>query len=684
MSVQVGQSIITNGLVLHLDPKSSLNYVLSEVEVLVVAGGGGGGSFNGGGGGGGGVIYINSYSVTPGSAISVTVGNGGVGDGRPGNGASGASNTIGTNGGNSVFGNITSIGGGVGSTYSVRTSGVSGGSGGGGWGAVSNGGSGTSGQGNNGGGGYPNGNNYTETSGGGGGAGGKGLHGGPITSQPGYGGPGLLYSISGSPNYYGAGGGAGANRFGGYALGGSGVGGDGGIIGSLAGKAGTPCTGSGGGGAAYNGTPGSSADGGAGGSGTVIVRYPGPQKATGGNSINFIEGYTIHIFTSSGTFTPLSLPSNNSNINGLQDLSGNNNHLISRAHWPNTFTSYGVSAEGAAGNNNVTFTINGDGTFIREGFGQKYGDYTIKPTDIVYRYNLGSNGCHYHGNSTPISTGNFAVMEVDYYISPDATGYPENGTLLVFENYGGSALSGSAGVQNSAKGIWQTLRLTAGPTSGSGTQAAFLYPGACGPRMASSGYILMKNPRLEIRNTSSPIVPVYSTGGTGSILLDGTYAYLVKNNFPFPTDDFTVSCWVKSTDSLHGLLSYSVTGNDNHFLLYDNDIYLKGSAQDSGFSWSTDVWTNVTVTRSTSGTVRTYNNGVLVSTLSMTGDKMTSGGTLIIGNEQDSTGVGEYAGAPDYTQGFSGNISSVQIYNRILSASEVLKNFNTLRSRFGI
>ena len=658
---------------------------MSEVEVLVVAGGGGGGSFNGGGGGAGGVIYTNSYSVTPGSAISVTVGSGGVGDGRPGNSASGASGTVGTNGGNSVFGNITAIGGGVGATYSVRTSGVAGGSGGGGWGGISNFGTGTSGQGNDGGGGYPNGNNYTETAGGGGGAGGKGIHGGPTTTQPGYGGPGLPYSISGSPNYYGAGGGAGANRFGGYALGGSGVGGDGGIIGSLTGKAGTPCTGSGGGGAAYNGTPGSSADGGAGGSGIVIIRYPGPQKATGGNSINYIEGYTIHIFTSSGTFTPSSLPSNNSNINGLQDLSGNNNHLVARSHWVNQFPTYGTSAEGAAGNNSVTFAINGDGTFIREGFNQKYGDYTIKSTDVVYRYNLGSNGCHYHGASFPISAGFYAIMEVDYYISPDSTGYPENGTLLVFENYGGGALGGSASVQNSAKGIWQTLRLVSGPTSTSGTQAAFLYPGFCGPRMASSGYILMKNARVELRSTNSPIFPRYNTDGTGSIIFDGTYSYFVKNNFPFPTDDFTVNCWVKTTDSSYGLLSYSVSSQADHFLLLDNSVYVRNTSLGAGFSWNTGSWVNITVTRSTSGTVRTYQNGTLVSTLSLPGDKLTSGGSLVIGNDQDSVGVGgDYGGSLDYNQGFSGNMSSLQIYNRILSDSEILRNFNTLRSRFGV
>jgi hypothetical protein len=38
-------------------------------------------------------------------------------------------------------------------------------------------------------------------------------------------------------------------------------------------------------------------------SGIVIVRYPGLPAATGG-TITYLNGYTIHTFTSSGTFTP--------------------------------------------------------------------------------------------------------------------------------------------------------------------------------------------------------------------------------------------------------------------------------------------------------------------------------------------------------------------------------------------
>ena len=316
MALTHSPSIVTNGLVLCLDAANPKNYNLTAVEVLVVAGGGGGGTHHGGGGGAGGLIYNSSFAVTPGSAVTVTVGDGG-------SGGTYSPNANGSNGGNSVFGSLTAIGGGGGGTYA--NNGNSGGSGGGAnnWSTSATGGSATSGQGFSG----ASNNGQTNYGGGGGGAGGtaKGL-------SNNSGGDGLYFgqfaSIGGSPAGWFAGGGA-AGVYPGYTndtsygtggLGGGGNGGNG-PHGSGTGKTnGTANTGGGG---------GSSADlyqnGASGGSGIVIVRYPGPQRAIGG-TVTSVGGYTIHTFTTVGstTFTPL-VATNNSTILGLSDFSGNNN-----------------------------------------------------------------------------------------------------------------------------------------------------------------------------------------------------------------------------------------------------------------------------------------------------------------------------------------------------------------------
>ena len=324
MSCAAGPDLKEDGLVLALDAANNKS-ILSTVEVLVVAGGGGGGMDMGGGGGGGGVIYSSAVSITPGSAITATVGNGGVGapaagtNGQPG----GHQYTIpATQGGNSVFGALTAIGGGFGgSSYRGYTPGIAGGSGGSGGGASGYndnagtflGGLGTSGQGNRGG-------NSTAAyySGGGGGAGAPGVD---STNQP-NGGVGVENSILGVSYFWGGGGGGSSYSLSTGGNGGNG-GGGGGAVGTTVGgsglnpgspggggnpnsqtntpggNAGANTGGGGGGGSHYN----SNNKGGDGGSGIVIVRYPGSQRASGG-TVTSVAGHTIHTFTTSGTFTP--------------------------------------------------------------------------------------------------------------------------------------------------------------------------------------------------------------------------------------------------------------------------------------------------------------------------------------------------------------------------------------------
>jgi hypothetical protein len=252
------------------------------VNYLVVAGGGGGGSglvttYMAAGGGAGGLLS-SSTSLSAGTAYTITIGGGG------------ASNT---NGSNSVISSIaiTAIGGGKGGS-GAGTAGA-GGSGGGGAGVGNNlaGGTGTVGQGNNGGTNGPA--SGAGSAGGGGGAGAVGGNGISSPQTGGAGGSGSSNSISGSAvTYAGGGGGAGDTVAG---AGGSGGGGAGSI--SSFGAAGTANLGGGGGGGSAVG----SSAGGAGGSGIVIISYLGSQRGTGG-TVTSSGGYTIHTFTSSGTY----------------------------------------------------------------------------------------------------------------------------------------------------------------------------------------------------------------------------------------------------------------------------------------------------------------------------------------------------------------------------------------------
>ena len=362
-------------------------------------------------------------------------------------------------------------------------------------------------------------------------------------------------------------------------------------------------------------------------------------------------------------------------------------------------------------NNNVSFIINGTGTFQRV-YSGTYGGYTITPEDVVYRYNLGDGGCHYHGNSAAISAGQYVCYSVDYYISPDASDYPTNTSLIVLENYGGSALGGGTGVSSdvTTKGKWQTIQGYSGPTGGSGTQAMFLYPGGCGGAgsyIASRGFILMKNPIFEFRSdvrytpfvngTRSNIQAIVDLTGQNIITATSlTYANDGTFNFNGSSDyltipnttlgngnvEWTVSCWMKTTTTTNSLGQGSVLSNISGGPVYsmlgvNNGKIVYWTYQNSNWAQKLGVgktvndgnWHMLTWVNYNNYTMDMYVDGLLDSNVA----NSTSGNN----NPVDVIGR-SWAGY------FPGSIASLSRYTRSLSPSEVQQNFAAQRGIYGV
>ena len=293
MVVKGGPKIVSDGLVFNLDAAGAVSDKGYDpeglrIEYLIVAGGGGGGGWSTAGGGGAGGL-LQSVTKFSAGTYTVTVGAGGT---RGDNGSS----RKGSNGGNSQFGaSLIAYGGGGGGANTGDFNGLNGGSGGGGFqgsGATGIGGSGVADQGNNGGNG---GGSWRSGSGGGAGAAGTPGVGGYGSAR---GGIGKISRIDFNREYY-AGGGASGGCTNGDNSGGLGGGGNGGRTNTDGTNGQTNRGGGGGGGGCYNTR---ATFGGNGGSGIVMIRYRGKQKATGGDSIVYKNGYTIHTFTSSGSF----------------------------------------------------------------------------------------------------------------------------------------------------------------------------------------------------------------------------------------------------------------------------------------------------------------------------------------------------------------------------------------------
>lgn len=414
-----------------------------EVSYLVVAGGGGGGGANGGGGGGGGGGLLQGSSpIASGTSYTVTVGGGG---------PAGATNARGTSGINSIFGSITSIGGGGGGCYATALKlGIDGGSGGGGGsgpenaGAINAGGQGTAEQGNRGGsGGFIN-NQYM--TGGGGGAGTRGMD---YTNLPGNGGAGIASDISGTRTAYTGGGGGGSENVIASGVGGAGGGGTGGSALPTSSTAGGVNTGGGGGGGGSTSQAAS-----AGGSGIVIVSYPDIYQAasatTGSPTISTSGSGSVDF---SGTSQYLSTPSNSGFNFGTGDFTIEfwvNSDDVSNSTQKGVFqtsdtagglkTTYTTGVHfnfGGAGDGGLAISVGGTAYFSAAGLVSTSTWYHIAITRAAGVVNLWLNGTSVAtgvGNITTLS-GTYCAIG-GYYNSA----YLLNGRVSNFRVVKGTAL----------------------------------------------------------------------------------------------------------------------------------------------------------------------------------------------------------------------------------------------------
>ncbi len=374
----------------------------------------------------------------------------------------------------------------------------------------------------------------------------------------------------------------------------------------------------------------------------------------------------------------------------------------------NVYTLLGSSGFGSASDNLVNFPIQGGTGLIRLGHGQTFGGYTISPNDVVYKYNLGNYGCHYHGMTTTIPSGVYLTFSFQYFLSTGLV--VENTSLANVENYGNGALSGGISVPNSTTGVWHQASFTVGPTSSSGTQAMFIYPGGCGGRLADSGYILYKNPQVEFKNHKTPFtngtrsntqglidlsrnrtisISGVSFDSNAMMLFDGTddaIPITAPPNFS-GSGSWTMNTWFKingapsSTAYMNVIVDMDPTGGSANMICVNwSDMMLQYRSRPVGGSYTTingsvlsqNVWYNATAVKYGTNETKLFLNGVQ--------DGGTYSGNLPAGN-QSFFNIGRWTDGTVYA---NATIPIVSIYNRALTPDEVYRNYMSLKSRFGL
>lgn len=177
--------------------------------------------------------------------------------------------------------------------------------------------------------------------------------------------------------------------------------------------------------------------------------------------------------------------------------------------------------------------------------------------------------------------------------------------------------------------------------------------------------------------------PTFSSENGGGIVFDGSNDSIVTN-LTGTLNTLTIECWYKGTKtSRNHLWNFGLyTGvNDTNLSCDFNDGYDLWIYWESGGTNRvrynidgsfTDSTTKCLVFTHTGSTNKVFLNGAELTITE-------SGGTQTFTNV-NGTGAFDLAGAV----AFGGTIYNTKVYNRALSAAEILQNYNAQKSRFGL
>ena len=199
---------------------------------------------------------------------------------------------------------------------------------------------------------------------------------------------------------------------------------------------------------------------------------------------------------------------------------------------------------------------------------------------------------------------------------------------------------------------------------------------------------------LSGNNNNGTLVngPTFDSANGGSIVFDGVNEYVsVNDNSTINGASQTISVWFKNTGAYTtGNKNAEILGKHNasgsfsgYGIVLPNvlgDIKIGCYVKNASIGYATNSlqiinplnWYNATMTFSSTSQLTFYLNGNFESSISI-GTISLSNQPFIIGRSNDS-----------YWNAYNGKIGETSIYNRVLSATEILANFNATKGRYGL
>ncbi len=172
-------------------------------------------------------------------------------------------------------------------------------------------------------------------------------------------------------------------------------------------------------------------------------------------------------------------------------------------------------------------------------------------------------------------------------------------------------------------------------------------------------------------NSNSKTVEMWmNVGNVGS-----SFVNIITNR----TDDFNVN-FTFLLDNRKLVRTWNPTGADNMVLIYSfgngTNGYYAYSKDKFGTTNGDNIWHQIVgITDMSQNKIFLYYDGILVNTA-------VTSGTPVLPNNSVRIGSGYTNASFDFP--LNGKVSTLRIYNRALSASEIQQNYNALKSRFNL
>ena len=202
----------------------------------------------------------------------------------------------------------------------------------------------------------------------------------------------------------------------------------------------------------------------------------------------------------------------------------------------------------------------------------------------------------------------------------------------------------------------------------------------------SRSYIGSSSVWLSLTGNNSAILtgsPNYTNNNLGEFTFDGVSEYGsvdAVSGINAPIGAHTIDMFVKfgSTPTVRQwLLLLGLTNTGSHQWTYNTNGSLSlgvyGATQISTLTPTPGAWTHLCVALSAYG-IYVYQNGILYSS------SITST-SLNIPISSSPLSLAKSVNAEAY---FAGSIASIKLYNRMLTESEVLQNFNAIKGRYSL